>query len=168
MQKSYSMLGVILLLVTIVSACSYSRANQQQAADDAVGEISQQQLLTHYPVFSNNYNAYSPSDKEVAAVASLQGYSLVVLFGTWCHDSEREVPRLLKTLDASGLDNLDIQLVAVDRKKRDPQGIALSHKLKYTPTFVLLKDGKELGRVIEKPTLTISQDLQAIAAQTTP
>ncbi|MEG3768290.1 TlpA family protein disulfide reductase [Alteromonas sp. 14N.309.X.WAT.G.H12] len=160
MQKRYFMHGVILLLVAVISACSYSSASQQE---DAVGEISQQQLLVQYPVFSDNYNAYSPSDEEVSALASLQGHSLLVLFGTWCHDSEREVPRLLKTLDANGLNGINIQLIAVDRNKRDPKGIALSHELKYTPTFILLKDDKELGRVVERPKLTLAQDLQALA-----
>lgn len=165
MQKRYFMHGVILLLVAVISACSYSSAGQQQ---DAVGEISQQLLLAQYPVFANNYNAYSPSDEEVTALTSLSGHSLLILFGTWCHDSEREVPRLLKTLDASGLDNIDIQLVAVDRNKRDPNGIALSHELKYTPTFILLKDDKELGRVIERPKRTLAQDLQALTIQAAP
>lgn len=165
MQKHDFRHSVTLFLVALISACSVSGVSQQP---DAVGNISPQLLLAHYPVFSANYNSYSPSEEEIDAVAALSGYSLLVLFGTWCHDSEREVPRLLKTIDAAGLDNIDIQLMAVDRNKRDPQGIALRHKLRYTPTFIVLKDDKELGRVIERPKITVSQDLQAIATQTTP
>ncbi|WP_252736012.1 thioredoxin [Aestuariibacter sp. A3R04] len=162
MQKLYSMFGVVLLLTTAMSACSFSHASHQQKTNDATGEISQQQLLSHYPAFKDSYNAYTPSDSEVSAIASLQGYTVLVLFGSWCHDSEREVPRLLKTLDTSGQDNIDIQLIAVNRQKRDPQGIALSHELKYTPTFILMQGNKELGRVIEKPSRTIAEDLQAL------
>ena len=43
--------------------------------------------------------------------------------------------------------------------KQDDAGIALAHDLQYTPTFIVKDDGKELVRVIEKPTGTLAQDL---------
>ena len=88
------------------------------------------------------------------------------MFGTWCHDSQREVPRLLKTFDLSGLEVPKLTLVAVDRKKTDPLGLAKQYGLRYTPTFILLNDGKELGRVIERPKTGLTQDLKALAAAT--
>ena len=164
MSKPYFLFIVMLLLTTAISGCSHSKASQQYAASDAIGEVSQQQLLTQFPAFKESYDNYTPNEKELSALASLKGHTVLVLFGSWCHDSEREVPRLLKTLDLSGVDNIDIQLIAVNRNKRDPQGLAISHELKYTPTFILFKGSKELGRVVETPTLTVAEDLQALIA----
>ncbi len=143
----------------VLSACSHSIARQP----DFLGEVSAEQLLAQYPAFQDEYQSYQPSEKELAAVASLQDDSLVVLFGTWCHDSQREVPRLLKTFDLSGLDVPKLTLVAVDTKKNDPQGLAKKYALKYTPTFVLLKGDKELGRVVERPKTSLTQDLQSLS-----
>ena len=155
----FGLLGVISL---VLSACSHSTARQS----DFLGEVSAEQLLAQYPTFQDEYESYKPSEKELAAVASLQDDSLVVLFGTWCHDSQREVPRLLKTFDLSGLDVPKLTLVAVDTKKNDPQGLAKKYALKYTPTFVLLKGDKELGRVIERPKMSLTEDLQLLSSMT--
>ena len=155
----FSLLGLISL---VLSACSHSIARQS----DFLGEVSAEQLLAQYPTFQDEYESYQPSEKELAAVASLQDDSLVVLFGTWCHDSQREVPRLLKTFDLSGLDVPKLTLVAVDIKKNDPQGLAKKYALKYTPTFVLLKGDKELGRVIERPKMSLTEDLQFLSSMT--
>ena len=161
MSKPYFMFIVMLFLTTVVSGCSHSKANQH-LSQDAIGEINEQALFSQYPAFRKSYDSYTPSEKELNAIASLKGHTVLVLFGSWCHDSEREVPRLLKTLELSGEDNIDVQLIAVNRNKRDPQGVAMFYELKYTPTFILLDGDKELGRVIEKPALTVAEDLQAL------
>tara|TARA_R110002167_G_scaffold297086_1_gene501446 strand:- start:510 stop:983 length:474 start_codon:yes stop_codon:yes gene_type:complete len=156
------MLSLLGLISLVLSACSHSIARQS----DFLGEVGAEQLLAQYPTFQDEYESYQPSEKELAAVASLQDDSLVVLFGTWCHDSQREVPRLLKTFDLSGLDVPKLTLVAVDTKKNDPQGLAKKYALKYTPTFVLLKGDKELGRVIERPKMSLTEDLQLLSSMT--
>jgi len=131
---------------------------------DLVGEVSGQALLAEFPAFKREYTAYQPSEAELEAVSALEDDTLLILFATWCHDSEREVPRLLKTLDVSGVDMPNVRLFAVDRKKDDPEGIAKTHGLEYTPTFILLKDGAEVGRVVERASTSLTQDLQALEA----
>jgi hypothetical protein len=151
---------ILAVLIVMVSTNAIS-------ADDiseVVGEMSGEALLAQYPAFMDEYKSYQPSDAEIKAVSALEDDTLLILFGTWCHDSEREVPRLLKTLDASGLDVPQFTLFAVDRKKSDPEGVAEKHGLKYTPTFILMRDGEEIGRVVERAETSLTQDLQALAA----
>ncbi len=151
---------VLIVLVLLASANVVSADDSQ----DVVGEISGEALLAQYPAFMDEYKSYQPSDAEIKAVSALEDDTLLILFGAWCHDSEREVPRLLKTLDASGLDVPQFTLFAVDRKKSDPEGMAEKHALKYTPTFILMRDGEEIGRVVERAETSLTQDLQALAA----
>ncbi|KKL85355.1 hypothetical protein LCGC14_1955590, partial [marine sediment metagenome] len=96
---------------------------------------------------------------DIALMQKLEGKELIVLFGTWCHDSEREVPKLIKLIDASKVELASIEYVAVGYNKQDDAGIAEAHDLQYTPTFIVKQNGKELIRVIEKPTGTLAQDL---------
>lgn len=89
----------------------------------------------------------------------LAGKEVLVLLGTWCHDSAREVPRLIKLLDESKVKLSKITFVTVGYDKRDEAGIALAHDLQYTPTFIVKHNGVEVNRVVEKPSGTLAQDL---------
>ena len=126
-----------------------------------IGDISQAELLARHEVFKRNYDAY-----EVTAVIDELPADLEVkiLFGTWCHDSEREVPRMLKLLAASGVKEENISLISLDIRKEEPEGRAQALGVKYTPTFIFFSSGRELGRIIEQATASLADDLAAIAS----
>lgn len=129
------------------------------ATSPFTGDISTQLLLSDYDKFSQQYQAFTPTAQDIALMQKLKGKELIVLFGTWCHDSQREVPKLIKLLEESDVELASIAYVAVGYNKRDDAGIAQAHDLQYTPTFIVKQNGKELVRVIEKPTGTLAQDL---------
>ncbi|MEP0355291.1 thioredoxin family protein [Paraglaciecola sp.] len=154
----------LMALVLIISTgCSAINAADTTPADQ-VGAISASQLISDYPEFQSMYNSYVPSDSELMAIKSIEGKSLMVLFGTWCHDSEREVPRLLKLLDSAGIKLDELTLVGVDRNKQEPGNRHSQFELKYTPTIILLDEGKEIGRIIEKPKVGLAKDLAMFVA----
>ena len=126
-----------------------------------LGDISQAELLERHEVFKRNYEAY----EVLAGIDGLPGdLEVMILFGTWCHDSEREVPRMLKLLEASGVKQENISLIALDIRKEEPEGRANALGVKYTPTFIFFTGGRELGRIIEQPTASLADDLAAIAS----
>jgi thioredoxin 1 len=124
-----------------------------------IGDISQAELLARHEVFKRNYDAY-----EVPAVIDELPADLEVkiLFGTWCHDSEREVPRMLKLLAASGVKEENIGLISLDIRKEEPEGRAKALEVRFTPTFVFFSEGAELGRIIERPVVDLTHDLTAL------
>jgi hypothetical protein len=91
--------------------------------------------------------------------------SLLVLFGTWCHDSEREVPRLLKLLDLSDVELESLSLHGVNYNKQEPNNLHRQYDLKYSPTIILLQGEDELGRIVEKPILSIGEDLASFVVE---
>ena len=129
------------------------------------GEISASQLIADYPQFRSGYELYQPSAAEIAAVKSLAGKSLVVLFGTWCHDSEREVPRLLKLLALSDVELQSLSLHGVNYNKQEPSNLHQQFALKYSPTIILLQGDVELGRIVEKPTTSLGEDLAGFVVE---
>ena len=149
-------LGLAFLIVTSLSLEAVADRYQYP-----LGDISQAQLLERHEVFKRNYDAYEvpagidglPADLEVK-----------ILFGTWCHDSEREVPRMLKLLTASGVKEDNISLISLDIRKEEPEGRAKALDVRFTPTFIFFSEGKEIGRIIERPTASLPGDLAAIAA----
>ncbi|MFT2089987.1 thioredoxin [Paraglaciecola sp. 2405UD69-4] len=153
-----------IFLMSLVLMVSMGCSAVNEAPGDHIGAISATKLLADYPEFQASYNEFEPSNSDLKAMKSLEGKSIVVLFGTWCHDSEREVPRLLKLLDSSSVTLDNLQLVAVDRSKQEPGNRHSEFALKYTPTIILLDSGKEIGRVIERPKISLAEDLAEFSA----
>ena len=158
------MRNILMMFVCLgLFACQATpNATQSESPEDMVGLVSPQELLQANSTFAQNYQSYQPSENELAAVKELKGKSLTVLFGTWCHDSQREVPRLLKVLDMAQSQLHELRLVAVNRNKQEPSGLARSLELRYTPTLVLFNGDTELGRVIEKPLVSLTEDLSKL------
>ena len=91
------------------------------------------------------------------------GATVRVFFGTWCGDSRREVTRLWKALDlAGGGVPFALEYVAVDRAKTAPGGLTDGIGLRYVPTFVVVRAGKEVGRIIESSPGGLEKDLRAL------
>ena len=124
-----------------------------------LGDISQAELLERHEVFKRNYDAY----EVLAGIDGLPGdLEVKILFGTWCHDSEREVPRMLKLLEASGVKQENISLIALDIRKEEPEGRAKALDVRFTPTFIFLTGGTEMGRIVERPNVNLEHDIKAM------
>ena len=148
--------AMVLLLVTPTSLEATADRYQHP-----LGDISQAQLLERHEMFKRNFDAYEVTAGIDGLPADLK---VKILFGTWCHDSEREVPRVLKLLAASGVEEKNISLIGLDIRKQEPEGRAKVLGIKYTPTFVFFSGGKEIGRIIERPTISLRDDIAAIAS----
>jgi hypothetical protein len=156
---------LFLALLMIASIGCNSTEQPLAKYEPFTGVISGSQLIEEYPEFRAVYEQYQPSSAEVAAVQSLSGKSLVVLFGTWCHDSEREVPRLLKLLDLSGVELQSLSLHGVNYNKQEPNDLHRKYDLRYTATIILLQGENELGRIIEKPVTSLGEDLASFVTE---
>lgn len=117
--------------------------------------------LPHYRTwFDSTYNAY-PLDgatlDELKTVAD--NLDVVVYLGTWCEDSQREVPALYKVLDYLSVGEDKVFQVCVDRSKEVPSNLLKIETLEFVPTIVFYENGKEAGRIVEFPNYTIEKDL---------
>ncbi|HEX8332959.1 MAG TPA: thioredoxin family protein [Segetibacter sp.] len=73
----------------------------------------------------------------------------VVFGGTWCHDTQNLLPVFYRLADKGGVSNDKITLVGMDRAKTALNGFEKAFKITNVPTFIVMKDGKEIGRVVE-------------------
>ena len=76
-------------------------------------------------------------------------FSILVFGGTWCHDTQNLLPVLYRLIDKSGYPEKKVTVVMVDRKKQALNDLPQQDNIKNSPTFIVLHDGKEVGRIIE-------------------
>ncbi|TWX72820.1 thioredoxin family protein [Colwellia sp. C1TZA3] len=150
--------ATLLSIMLVISGCANS---QVEEAPMVIGEISQQQLMANHKFFQQSYQLSQLSELEVVAINRWpKDLHVDVYFGSWCHDSVREVPRFLKIVAQSP--TLSNRLIALDYAKLEPSGSAKSHDIKYTPTFIVYQNDKEIGRIIERPKVSLTADISAM------
>lgn len=100
--------------------------------------------------FTENQKPYPP-EKEPAIKFAKQkdNIQLVVFLGTWCEDSHVIIPKLFPFLDAAGFPDSKLTLIGVDRNKKTISHLADAFNVINVPTVIVMKDGKEMGRVVE-------------------
>lgn len=74
---------------------------------------------------------------------------LLVFMGTWCEDSHFIIPKFYTLVDEAGFSQNHITLIGTDRQKKTLSHLCEALNVKNVPTIIVLKNGKEIGRVIE-------------------
>lgn len=92
-----------------------------------------------------------------------EGATVEVYFGTWCSDSLREVPRLWKSLHAvDGKIPFSVEYVALDRNFDAGDASIEGKEIQFVPTFLVHRDGEEVGRIVESSPRTLERELLAL------
>jgi hypothetical protein len=116
------------------------------------GIISRAALLadTTFKWYAQNLKGYTPYAPATDAFKK-QGDSLqlIVFMGTWCEDSHFVIPRMFSLLDAAAFADTKVSLLGVDRSKKTLSHLTEALNIINVPTIIVMKNGKELGRVVE-------------------
>jgi thiol-disulfide isomerase/thioredoxin len=117
-----------------------------------------------FPWMSENFKAYTPDSITLIELKKeLTGVYIKAFMGTWCEDSQREVPHFYKILKSIGINEERIEMVAVSHDKDTPQGYEKEFDIAYVPTFIFYKQEQEIGRFVEyTQTATLEEDILTI------
>ncbi len=106
--------------------------------------------------WQEEYDAGEPDPAALERLGSATGsYRIVSVLGSWCHDSRREIPRLVKVLDQLSTPVFSHEMIGVDRTRRidDPEVASfagIERTVDLVATIAVFDDaGVELGRVVE-------------------
>lgn len=131
-----------------------------------LGTIDREMLEQNEPYaswFTKEYDSYSVDSKALKGCAPqshFQDYRVIIVLGTWCEDSRREVPRFYKILDHLLFPSMYTRIILVDKNKKDDKDKTEKLKIEYVPTFIVTdRNGKEIGRIVEKPKKSLESDL---------
>ncbi len=116
--------------------------------------------------FEENSKAYTPDMTLIEEIKPLLKPCYVKVFmGSWCEDSQREVPALLKLLDLADFDSSQLEMIAMTHDKDTPENYEADYQIEFIPTIMFFKDGSELNRIVEYTQETLELDMLKILKQ---
>ena len=133
-----------------------------------LGHIQREQVEAAVPDWVEAEVASAPDGEVVKRLAAVApGATVTVFLGSWCGDSRREVSRFWRVLDqiagqAGGETPFAITYVGVDHAKKEPAELVSGNDLRYVPTFIVRRDGREVGRIVESAPHGIERDLLSL------
>lgn len=154
---------VFTCLFALISFAAISQTQYEVSADPKhadvkilKGIINKQILIsdTAFKWYATSQKIYNPSDTSV--VGPLQrnkNVSYIIFGGTWCEDTQFILPKFFKLQEKAGISDSSITFFAVNRQKQTIGNIAAAMNITNVPTIIVMKNGKEVGRVIEYGTI---------------
>jgi tetratricopeptide (TPR) repeat protein len=128
-------------------------------------DLKQEPYATWYTLGLNDYNPNTEVIDQIRKL-KLNKFTFKIFFGTWCGDSQRELPRMSRLLNELSIPAKNIQWVALDDSstfyKQSPQHEEKELNIFRVPTFIVYEKGTEIGRVVEFPVETLERDLLKI------
>ena len=172
----------IILIVSFVAiySCSVTKnsaspvpinqlSKDSRGNDMLLGKCTRSALLQHpfADWYKANYDSYAVDSFTCNYIRPLlAGKSITIFMGTWCGDSRREVPRVLKMLDCCNFPSSSLTMIMVSNKdslyKKSPQHEEAGKNIARVPTIIIEQKGVEIGRIIEFPIISLEKDLLAI------
>lgn len=171
---------ILAALCAVASGCTHSvmpsttpvvNTQIQNAAGTTILEghcsLSITQTSPYKDWFDKSYNNYTVDTNTVSLLKpKLAGKTMEVFLGSWCGDSKREVPRLVKILQSAQFDTANLRLIFVNNAlsayKQSPQHEEAGKTIHHVPTIIVYDHDKEMGRIIETPHVSLEKDLLAI------
>jgi hypothetical protein len=153
-MKKFAFLLIVVFIHTVSSAqTQYEVLKDYVNGGKILKGIISREMLTNDSSFKWYAQNLKPYAAEKAPAISLAKHKdsvqLVIFLGTWCEDSHIIIPKLFPFLDASGFPDERITLVGVDRNKKTISHLAEAFDVINVPTVIVMKQGKEIGRVVE-------------------
>ena len=132
-----------------------------------LGKINRANLeqSEHVEWFKKEYDYYKVKNEWVESVEEdFKDLNLKLFMGTWCEDSEREVPAIFKLLDAVNFDQNKIDIYAMSEEKTTSENFEKGLNIIKVPTLIFYKDGKELNRFVEFSIVSLKEDIRKIVS----
>src|SRR5690606_14574294 len=177
LKRQLTPIRTVVFIITLgfgLMACQSGTAKQSQLdytkqasvdqGEDSilVGKHSRKELevAPYKQWFDANYKAYQTDSEVVSQLEPLlEDITVKVFMGTWCSDSQHNVPAFFKIMDQAGYAYNDFELYSMTEEKVTPENFEAGLNVINVPTIIIYKDGKEINRLVEYPINSVEKDL---------
>lgn len=151
-MRNFILNGIFCLL--ILTSCAQKKVMTTKD-EILIGYFTEKEFLKQT---GWDQSSITPNADAIDKLSKLpKDYDVKIFLGTWCSDSKDWVPYFFEI--RKNLPVKNIEVIAMDRTKKDTKGQSEEFKIHSVPTFVFLKNGKEIGRITETPQQTLEEDV---------
>lgn len=148
---------LLLIIFTITAMETIAQRTYQETVEGdgtkiMKGVISKEVLIYEpsFTWFAENQKNYTPPAATVDALRAKGNSIQIICFGgTWCGDTKNILPKFYTLATTAGFMQDHLTVIGVDRSKKTFGALAEAMGITNVPTFIVMKDGKEAGRVVE-------------------
>ncbi len=155
-MKRYSLIFLLIICKMDMQAqgqyeiSTAKRHNQQKVLKGMINKylVSND---TSFSWFAANQRYFTPDTSTLNTLEKVKSTKVqfVVFGGTWCEDTQFILPKFFKLQEMTGITDEQVTFFGVDEDKKSMGHIAEAFGITNVPTIIVMKEGKELGRVVE-------------------
>lgn len=136
------------------------------AHQSKAGPMTLDELWATVPVWKSIADAYEPDAAAVDELRAIQEPTAIqIVMATWCGDSKRHVPRLLKSIERANNPNVTVEIMGIGPDFESPMDFIQQESVTNVPTVIVRRGGAEIGRYVETPvSASIERDVVDIVA----
>jgi hypothetical protein len=162
---------VLSMFVLVVAMNTQAQTINQKVMDEKsqkeilIGECTEAglQLGEFGLLYTGEFNAYRPNNDAMNSLKyKFDDITFTIVLGTWCDDTKEQLGRFTKLLYALKYDINRCTFIAVDRTKTAGTYPMANLLIEKVPTFIVNRNGVEIGRSTETPVTTLEEDLLLI------
>jgi hypothetical protein len=154
---------VLRLSVAVFSLAAFCSLAGGQT--ELVGPLTREDLREKLPGWKSQVDAYSPDLETVGRLQAVhEAVRIEVFLGTWCPDCRQHVSAWLKLMDMVANPLLTTTYTGIPRARELRHEYIGDKGVERVPTFIVHFRGREIGRIIETPKVSVEADLWSILA----
>lgn len=86
----------------------------------------------------------------------------MVFAGNWCSDTQKWLPRMASLQKEIQIPQHIFEFYLLDLNKESEQKLEKAWNITHVPTFIIVKQGVELGRIVETPERSLEAHLSSL------
>ena len=154
MKKIY-----LLFIAILFTSCSQ---NQNYLKEEGVVDIDYLKNSPKTYWFNENFKNYTVEKINRDNFSELYNYDIEIFMNTLCHDSQREIPRLIKILKELNFPENKLKIILLNPNKESEMGYEVNKNITNTPTIIFNLDNIEVNRIVEFPKESLENDILKI------
>ncbi len=127
---------------------------------ELLGPLSKEEILENFPDWQVEVASYVPDQEVIEKLQSIPSEIKIEIFlGTWCTDTKRNVSAYFKIMDMVDNPLIMTSYIGIPREDDSRKPFIEGKNIIKVPTFIIIIDNQEKGRIIENPTKSVEEDV---------
>jgi len=160
--NKYQMKKIIVPFLCIIFFLSISAYGTLEL----LGPLSKEEILENFPDWQEEVASYVPNLEVIEKLQSIPSKIKIEIFlGTWCPDTKRNVSAYFKIMDMVDNPLFITTYIGIPRDNDSRKPFIEGKNIIKVPTFIILINNEEKGRIIENPVKSVEEDLLDIISK---